>query len=175
MLTERKLFLAPKHPAFDITIPPNGLSLELNLADHFKHDSNSKECQRLVNGKSIEAVEITSAAASSNHNPKPHLKRGSAAVASNPALPSAAPQTRAKAAQDKIALVAWYAELTTAIPALVGIPMPCLYWLSNTAPCSQHTTCQKTSHKKPHVVPPVMQPHKAAMLVWLKKDPLGRF
>ena len=182
MLTERKLFLAPKYPAFDITIPPNGLSLELNLADHFKHDSNSKECQRLVNGKSIEASErdSNSAAASQssnppNPNPKPHLKRGSAAVASNPALPSAAPQTRAKAAQDKIALVAWYAELTTAIPALVGIPMPCLYWLSNTAPCSQHTTCQKTSHKKPHVVPPVMQPHKAAMLVWLKKDPLGRF
>ena len=175
VVTERKLFLAPKFPPFDITIAPNGLSLEQNLRDLFHCDRNDSGLWRMINSRAQD-VQNLSAAATNPNNPRQNRKRGSATVVPTQALLPAAPQTRAtKAASDKIALTAWHAELTTNIPALVNIPLPCLYWLANVAPCNQSTTCNKQTHKKPHVLPPVMQPHKAAILTWLKKDPLGRF
>ena len=167
-LLGRKLLTIDRDPAFDTSMAPNGLDLTSNLNTFFSFVYDDQDIRRLqFKNKSVATSGIDS-------NPNPR-KRGS--VASSLIVPLAAPNTRANArsAQDKFALAKWHAELTTAVPALLNVPLPCLYWLTNRIPCLNNPVCQKTAMQKPHVITPVVQTHMADILAWLKNDPLGRF
>ena len=176
-LINRKIYLIEKSPLFDVN-QPNGLDLETRLRDYFFINYNDKELKRLEHARNAAAAERDAVVANSkppNPNPNPNPNKRSRKTSAPALVSSTAPSTRSQTVKDKENLLKWHAQLITTVPALANIPLPCLYWLSNKAPCLQNAVCQKITIKKPHVISPIVQTHMAAILAWLKLDPLGRF
>ena len=159
-----------------MTIATNGLSLESNLAVYFTFKHDDPDIRRLCYFHSLAASGLDT-----NSNPKPpkipRIPRGSkpTAAASNTSLVTNATGATTRSDSSRKALAAWYAELVTSVPALAGVALPCLHWLSNITPCLKSAVCLKQYQKKPHVISPVVKTNMQAILVWLKSDPLGRF
>ena len=180
-LVERQLFQIDHHFLFTTDVVQNPAMLAPNLAVALKFDQHHDEVVRITNAKLIASHAANAAALAayalvpppgSASSPRSRIAKRKTITGSAPSQPPLALTTRAGSSQ---ALRAWRAKLDTDNPLLAGIDLPCLYWLSNIAPCLRHVTCQKSSHKQPHVVSPVITAHKAKILAWLKTDPLGRF
>ena len=178
-LIERQLYQLNTHFLFTTSVVQNPAMLAPNLAIALHFDQNHPEIIRVLNAKTL-AKEAAAAANALvvqhsvlNQNPKPRGAKRKAA--SNPALAPALvlqPTTRSTMAKS---LKDWRDVLDNANPALLGIDLPCFYFLSNTAPCLKHAACQKHTRKQSHIVSTVVAAHKANILAWLKTDPLSRF
>ena len=174
-LLGRKLLTIDRDPAFDTSIAPNGLDFTSNLNTFFSFAYDDQDIRRLqFKNKSIAPSGIDSNPKPAKLPKSPHNTKSGAGSSTTLVPTGTGVSTRADAAKKAI-LLAWYAELTTSVPALVNVTLPCLYWLSNVAPCLKSGVCLKTYNKKPHVITPIVKANMQAILVWLKKDPLGRF
>ena len=168
---------------FTTAVVQNPAIIEPNLAVALKFDQHHDEVVRITNAKILASQAANAAAIAANALVHP----SGTASASNPrstiakrktiAGPAAsqAPMALTTRAGSTQAIKAWRAKLDSDNPLLVGVDLPCLYWLANIAPCLRHATCQKSAHKQPHVVSPVITAHKAKILAWVKTDPLSRF
>ena len=173
-LVERALFQLDAHPLFNTAVHHNPDVLANSLATALRFQVGHPEILRftIANGKvAATALAASIARPTSNTQPAARPKR----KATTTTAAASAPNTRATALASVAALTRWRSQLDTANPLLTGVDLPCLYWLSNTAPCLRHFTCQKLSNKQRHVISPVVAAHKANILAWLKTDPLGRF
>ena len=175
-LVERALFQLHAHPLFDTAVYHNPDMLATSLATALRFQVGHPEILRftIANAKVAAAALVASIAQpTGNTQPAARPKR----KATTTVVQTQAPMTRAVStrAQTTAEQKAWRTKLDTANPALLGVDLPCLYWLSGTAPCAKQATCQKSHYQQPHVSSAVVLAHKAKILAWLKTDPLGRF
>ena len=172
LLIQRRLYNLPQDPVFDVTKPPNGKTLEENLETYLRFTGQSPDLVRVVNAHLMSELDSIPAA-----NPKPSNRKRSLPAAAATAPPttrttrSATLPDAANAAKLKL----WHELLIAEVGELKDVELPCLYFFAGLVPCHGHRLCQKKTHKKPHVVHPLVKKHELVVKNWLKLDPLGRF
>ena len=167
-----------QHPDFDPTTPLDGTPPDDRLVAYFRMTHNDSDV-RLMHNQRME-IEKQASAAGGGPVPIPHAKSNAKGrnkrIASTPASNTPAyVQPRVTRSMDQAAMTAWYEILFTTVPALRGVPLPCLYFLAGLGTCANNNACQKTTFKRSHVVSNLVKTHNDAIVAWLKDDPLGRF
>ena len=170
---QRRLYRINQDPRFDVNRLHNGLPLEENLESYLDFKFNDQDLHRAINSHQASEMDSSQPAA----NPKPSSRKRTLPAAATTAPPttritrSATLPDAANAAKLKL----WHEILIAEVGELKDVELPCLYLFAGLPPCHGHKICQKKTHKKTHVVHPLVKKHELVIKNWLKLDPLGRF